>query len=57
MNYKMLIHGGKPLKGSIDIQGAKNAALPVIASSLLLRDKTLRLRRVPKLQDILYHQI
>jgi len=52
LNYKMLIHGGKPLEGSIDIQGAKNAALPVIASSLLLRDKTLRLRRVPKLQDI-----
>jgi len=52
LNYKMLIHGGKPLEGSIAVQGAKNAALPVIASSLLLRDKTLRLRRVPKLQDI-----
>ncbi len=48
----MLIHGGKPLNGSITVQGAKNAALPVIASSLLLRNRTLRIRRVPKLQDI-----
>jgi len=52
LNYKMLIHGGKPLNGSITVQGAKNAALPVIASSLLLRNRTLRIRRVPKLQDI-----
>lgn len=52
LNYKMLIHGGKPLEGSIIVQGAKNAALPVIASSLLLRDRTLRLKRVPKLQDV-----
>ncbi|HBG14383.1 MAG TPA: UDP-N-acetylglucosamine 1-carboxyvinyltransferase, partial [Synergistaceae bacterium] len=48
----MLIHGGKPLEGSVIVQGAKNAALPVIASSLLLRDRTLRLKRVPKLQDV-----
>ncbi len=52
MNYKMLIHGGQPLKGPIIVQGAKNAALPVIASSLLLRDRTLKIKRVPKLQDI-----
>ncbi|KUK62476.1 MAG: UDP-N-acetylglucosamine 1-carboxyvinyltransferase, partial [Synergistales bacterium 57_84] len=52
LNYKMLIHGGKPLEGSVIVQGAKNAALPVIASSLLLRDRTLRLKRVPKLQDV-----
>jgi UDP-N-acetylglucosamine 1-carboxyvinyltransferase len=48
----MLIHGGATLKGSVEIQGAKNAALPVIAASLLLRDKTLKIRRVPKLQDV-----
>lgn len=48
----MLIHGGQPLKGPIIVQGAKNAALPVIASSLLLRDRTLKIKRVPKLQDI-----
>ncbi len=48
----MLIQGGVPLKGTIVVQGAKNAALPVIASSLLLRNKTIRIKRVPKLQDV-----
>ncbi len=52
LNYKMLIHGGATLKGSVEVQGAKNAALPVIAASLLLKDKTLKIRRVPKLQDV-----
>lgn len=48
----MQIHGGIPLKGSVVIQGAKNAALPVIASALLLKNKTMKIRRVPKLQDV-----
>lgn len=48
----MLIHGGVPLKGTIVVQGSKNAALPVIASSLLLRNKTIKIKRVPKLQDV-----
>jgi len=52
LNYKMQIQGGLPLKGSITVQGAKNAALPVIAAGLLLRNKTLKIRRVPKLQDV-----
>ena len=32
------IHGGIPLKGEIPISGAKNAALPLMASSLLTSD-------------------
>ena len=49
---KLLIHGGRKLNGTIDVQGAKNSALPVIASALLLCDETLTLGAVPHLYDI-----
>ena len=52
MYEKMLIKGGNILHGSIDVQGAKNAALPVMAASILLRGQTLTLERVPDLYDI-----
>ena len=45
------IHGGKPLVGNIPIGGAKNAALPLLAASLLT-SKTLRLTNLPHLDDI-----
>ncbi len=32
---KMIIRGGKPLRGDVHVSGAKNAALPVLVSSLL----------------------
>jgi UDP-N-acetylglucosamine 1-carboxyvinyltransferase len=48
----MIIRGGRPLQGSVTAQGAKNAALPVMASALLLRGRKLTLERVPDLQDI-----
>ncbi len=32
---KMIIRGGKPLRGEVHVSGAKNAALPVLVSSLL----------------------
>jgi UDP-N-acetylglucosamine 1-carboxyvinyltransferase len=48
----MLIRGGLPLNGSVTAQGAKNAALPVMAASLLLKGRRLTLERVPDLQDI-----
>jgi UDP-N-acetylglucosamine 1-carboxyvinyltransferase len=47
-----LIRGGRPLSGTITAQGAKNAALPVMAASLLLKGRRLTLERVPDLQDI-----
>lgn len=47
----MRIIGGKPLKGKIHISGAKNAALPLLAASLLT-DETLTLGNVPHLADI-----
>lgn len=48
----MRIKGGKPLNGTIKAQGAKNAALPVMAACLLLKGGTLKLANVPELYDI-----
>jgi len=49
---KIRIIGGIPLKGSIQISGAKNAALPLMAASLLT-DETLTLSNTPYLADII----
>ncbi len=48
---RIRIRGGKALVGSIPIGGAKNAALPLMAASLLT-DGTLRLANIPHLADI-----
>ena len=48
---KILIEGGKRLQGEIVISGAKNAALPIIAASLLTAEEV-RLSNVPRLNDI-----
>src|SRR5215212_1657410 len=48
---KILIRGGVPLSGTIQIGGAKNAALPLMAASLLAAE-TLVLTNVPDLADI-----
>ena len=48
---KIWIRGGKQLKGTIAIGGAKNAALPLMAASLLTAD-TLTLSNLPHLADI-----
>jgi UDP-N-acetylglucosamine 1-carboxyvinyltransferase len=48
---KLIIRGGKRLEGVITISGAKNAALPLMAASLLT-DDGLRLSNLPKLADI-----
>nr|MBA3651744.1 UDP-N-acetylglucosamine 1-carboxyvinyltransferase [Chthoniobacterales bacterium] len=50
---KILVHGGHPLSGSIKISGSKNAALPVIAATLLTREPCV-LHRVPDLSDTNY---
>ena len=48
----MRIEGGTPLKGTVRTQGAKNAALPVMAACLLLKGGTLTLDNVPDLYDV-----
>lgn len=47
---KLVIEGGQPLYGEIAISGAKNAALPLIAATLLSAGKH-TLRNVPNLRD------
>ena len=47
---KLLVRGGKPLEGTVRISGAKNAALPVMAATLLTPGVH-RLRNVPRLRD------
>lgn len=47
---RIRITGGVPLKGQINISGAKNAALPLMAASLLT-DEPLRLSNIPDLMD------
>ena len=48
---KLLITGGIPLEGEIRISGAKNAALPILASTLLA-DGPVKVGNIPHLQDI-----
>ena len=48
---KLRIKGGKSLAGSVDISGAKNAALPELCAALLTAD-TVTLENVPGLQDV-----
>ncbi|MCE5259519.1 MAG: UDP-N-acetylglucosamine 1-carboxyvinyltransferase [Chloroflexi bacterium] len=46
-----VIEGGHPLSGYVDVEGAKNAALPIIAATLLTADECL-LENVPFIEDI-----
>lgn len=48
---KILVEGGRPLKGQVRISGAKNAALPILVSSLLAEGSN-TYSNVPCLQDI-----
>ena len=48
---KLLIKGGTSLKGEISCSGAKNAALPMIAATIL-SDEDIILKNLPYLQDI-----
>ena len=48
---KIIINGGKKLKGEVSISGAKNAALPIIAASLLCGGEH-RIANVPSLVDV-----
>ena len=48
---KLLISGGKPLRGEVRISGAKNSVLPILAASLL-SDEEVIIGNVPHLQDV-----
>ncbi len=48
---KLIIQGGRPLRGTATVQGSKNACLPIMAAAILA-DDACTLRCVPKLADI-----
>jgi UDP-N-acetylglucosamine 1-carboxyvinyltransferase len=48
---KLLLRGNGPLRGELRISGAKNAALPCLAATLLAREPV-QLRNIPHLRDI-----
>jgi len=48
---KLVINGGVRLKGTVNISGAKNAALPIMAATLLT-DETCVIKNVPALRDV-----
>ncbi len=47
----LIVRGGTKLEGEICAQGSKNAALPILAASLLC-GRTVRLTNVPRLSDV-----
>ena len=50
---KLIVHGGRKLGGTIGISGSKNASLPILAATLLTKDRCV-IRRVPDVSDTNY---
>lgn len=50
---EIIVHGGNQLKGTVKIEGAKNAVLPILAATLLAEEGVTKLRNVPILSDVL----
>ena len=48
---KLIIEGGRALKGQITVQGAKNAALPILAAAMLIPEPV-RIGNCPRLTDV-----
>jgi len=49
---KIIVRGGQRLYGTVRVEGAKNAVLPVIAATLLASDGKSIIRDVPTLSDV-----
>ncbi|MDA8354589.1 MAG: UDP-N-acetylglucosamine 1-carboxyvinyltransferase [Firmicutes bacterium] len=49
---KIIVRGGKRLKGRVRVHGAKNAVLPIIAASILSSRGEILIRDVPMLEDV-----
>lgn len=47
----IIIRGGRPLSGSLTVQGAKNSVLPILAATLL-SGEVCRIRHCPRLRDV-----
>ena len=48
---QLLIRGGRPLRGEVAIQGAKNSVLPILAATLLTAGQV-EVRNCPRLRDV-----
>ncbi len=48
---KLIIEGGRRLEGSVEVSGAKNAALPILAATFLSKEKSV-IKNVPQVADI-----
>ncbi|EFI84765.1 UDP-N-acetylglucosamine 1-carboxyvinyltransferase 1 [Listeria grayi] len=49
---KIIVRGGKQLNGTVKVEGAKNAVLPIIAATLLASKGKSKLDNVPSLSDV-----
>lgn len=49
---KIIVSGGRRLNGTVEVEGAKNAALPILATSILAGKGVNKLKNVPLLSDI-----
>ncbi|KRM43392.1 UDP-N-acetylglucosamine 1-carboxyvinyltransferase [Lentilactobacillus parafarraginis] len=49
---KIIVHGGKQLQGSVHIDGAKNAVLPIQAATILASEGQTSISNVPLLSDV-----
>ena len=49
---EIIVKGGNQLNGTVKIEGAKNAVLPILAASLLAEEGTTVLNNVPILSDV-----
>lgn len=49
---KIIVKGGNRLKGVVEIEGAKNAVLPILAAEILASEGQLKLSNVPILSDV-----
>ena len=47
---RLVVKGGRPLSGTVEISGAKNAVLPLMTAALMVNGET-TLKRVPNLKD------
>lgn len=50
---EIIVQGGNQLKGTVKIEGAKNAVLPILAATLLAEEGVTTLKNVPILSDVL----
>ncbi len=49
---RLVIEGGAPLRGTLAVQGSKNAVLPILAASILCKDGVTVIQNCPHLRDV-----